>query len=534
MLVRFARAFSRVRIAAPLPVTAPAVPLRAFATATTTIKLEEEPKKQRRTRRTAAATDADANVSDAATGEVKPRKPRAKKADGETTRKPRAKKADGETTRKPRAKKSESESAKPKVTKRIIRPRGTAIAETEPLFRQKELAESVPHPFSHNHLPHPLQWPLAFSFSRGKNARHRYFVANNETAKSVVDNIKLDRADGRKVTVIEAYPGPGTLTRLFMQHPNVEKVIALEASEMFAYWLDMLREDPELADVKDKLAVLRSSGYEWSTYDELLNGGYLDHLRGRIPNFGPDSPPLNWDAESDLVFVAQLPNSVHSEQLFAQLVNASVEGYWLFKYGRMSMSFVCGEGIGTRSMATTTEKNARAKLGVTVQCVSTPSIPLNASDLSPYENHFYPQTPQIGPRVLSRSAQIPHANIASGLNRQGLCMVNIEPLANPLVHKRDMASLEYLLRNLFVRRAQPVINALKNAAPGAGGILRKLQADQMETKDHPERIVDPNTLVTELTNEQWAAMAVVFEKWPFRPRNLDDETAYDDAAITEE
>lgn len=502
MLVRIASVLARSRAVPPVRIAAPVVPLRTLATART--ETVDYPKPKRRTRR--------------------------KSADNATEMP--SKRTSGEPVRRTRRKRDPN--AVQNITKRISRPRGTPLSDANPLFKNPELVEAAPHPFSHYHLPHPLQWPLTFSFSRGKNAQYRYFVANHETAQNIVDKISLDRADGRKVTVIEAYPGPGTLTRLFMRHPNVEKVIALEGSEMFANWLDMLREDPAMADVKDKLSVLRSSGYEWSTYEQLVDGGYLDHLRGRIPNFGPESPPLNWETESDLVFVAQLPNSVHSEQLFAQLVNASVEGHWLFKYGRMRMSFVCGEGIGTRAMAQTTDRNARAKLGVTVQCVSTPTLEYTSADLSPHENHFYPQTPQIGPRVLSRSAQIPHANIASGLNRQGLCMLTIEPLATPLVNKRDIASLEYLLRNLFVRRAQPVVNALKNVAPGAGSILRKLSPDHPDVQEHPERVINPSALVTELTNEQWAALAVVFEKWPFRPRNLDDESGFDDATITED
>ena len=500
MLVRLASVFIRPAAAAPLrAATAVGGSLRALATAKTT----ETPTKGRPGRRPRNANAA-----------------AAKPASAPKTRGRRARSASGDAEKKP--------------SLRIVRTRGTVMSKVEPLFKNYSLAEETPHPFCFPHLPHPLQWPLAFSFSRGMNARHRYFVANNETAQTIVDRIGLDRTDGKKYTVIEAYPGPGTLTRLMMRHPNVEKVIALEASDMFAAWIETIREDPSMADVKDKLAVLRASGYEWGTYEQLVDGGYLDHLRGRLPNFGPNSPPMDWDAESELVFVAQLPNSVHSEQLFAQLVSASVERYWLFKYGRMRLVFVCGEGIGSRAMAQPTDKNTRAKLGVTVQCVSSPSLELTPEQLQPYGDHFYPQTPQMGPRVLSRSAQIPHANIASGQNRQRLCMLALEPLVKPLVDKREIDSLEFLLRSLFVRRAQPIETALKNVAPGAGGILRKLAPEHPDMKEHPERIVLPSTPVTELTNEQWAALAYVFEKWPFRPRNLDDESGFGDDTITEE
>ena len=248
MLVRIASVLARSRAVPPVRIAAPVVPLRTLATART--ETVDYPKPKRRTRR--------------------------KSADNATETP--SKRTSGEPVRRTRRKRDPN--AVQNITKRITRPRGTPLSDADPLFKNPELAEAAPHPFSHYHLPHPLQWPLTFSFSRGKNARYRYFVANHETAQNIVDKISLDRADGRKVTVIEAYPGPGTLTRLFMRHPNVEKVIALEGSEMFANWLDMLREDPAMADVKDKLSVLRSSGYEWSTYEQLVDGGYLDHLRG--------------------------------------------------------------------------------------------------------------------------------------------------------------------------------------------------------------------------------------------------------------
>lgn len=49
--------------------------------------------------------------------------------------------------------------------------------------------------------------------------------------------------------------------------------------------------------------------------------------------------------QSPLLFIAQLPNTVHSEQLFAQLVHAISSRSWLFRYGRVRMIFIGGEHL---------------------------------------------------------------------------------------------------------------------------------------------------------------------------------------------
>ena len=60
------------------------------------------------------------------------------------------------------------------------------------------------------------------------------------------------------------------------------------------------------------------------------------------------------------MFVAQLPNTVYGEQLFAQLVHAICSGFWLFKYGRVKMVFVCGESVAARALAVPNEARNRA------------------------------------------------------------------------------------------------------------------------------------------------------------------------------
>ena len=214
---------------------------------------------------------------------------------------------------------------------------------------------------------------------------------------------------------------------------------------------------------------------------------------------------------------------MHGEQLFAQLVHAICSGYWLYKYGRVKMVFVCGETVATRSLATPADQRDRAKLGTTVQCLSKPELLIPTEELQPYADYFFPPTPSIGPRVPITNTFIPNANISSGLSKRNLAVLGIDPLKDLLVDSRDLDAFEFLTRNLFVLKTKPIAEALKHVAPGAANILKLLAPDHPSMKERPQDVILPHTPVVALTNEQWAALAVVFEKWPFRPQNLFEE-----------
>lgn len=419
----------------------------------------------------------------------------------------------------------QSTRAKPEGERRKRRTKAALNFSAEPMYKNTASIAEEDAPFCHSHLPHPATWKQKFSFTKDNFARHRYFVSRQETAKEIVSKIGLDDPSraGRKATVVEAYAGPGTLTRELMQHPNVERVVALENVPTFLPCLEELKVDPTLEGNHDKLHILPQSGFVWDTYETLINDGYLSNLENQIPNLGPNAPPMDWEATSPLVFVAQIPNTVHGEQLFAQLVHAISSGFWLFQYGRVKMVFVCGETVATRALATPANSRDRAKLGTTVQCLSTPELLISSDQLQPYGDYFYPPTPSIGPRVPITNTFIPNANISSGLSKRNLAVLSIDPLKHLLVKSRDLDAFEFLTRNLFVLKTKPISEALKHVAPGAANILKMLAPDRPGMQDRPHEVILPDTPVVQLTNEQWAALAVVFEKWPFRPQNLFEE-----------
>jgi hypothetical protein len=67
-------------------------------------------------------------------------------------------------------------------------------------------------------------------------------LLNKNTTSSVVKAMELGKraeAAGGKLTILEGYPGPGTMTRSFIEDDNVERVIAMENHPSFAPWLEV-------------------------------------------------------------------------------------------------------------------------------------------------------------------------------------------------------------------------------------------------------------------------------------------------------
>jgi hypothetical protein len=95
-------------------------------------------------------------------------------------------------------------------------------------------------PFAH--LPDPVDWEDCFQRGRGWQTSHRFFSGNEETINAVVESMQLkerSKAAGRKLTILEGYPGPGTMTRRLLLDDDVEQVICMEDYEGFLPWLEV-------------------------------------------------------------------------------------------------------------------------------------------------------------------------------------------------------------------------------------------------------------------------------------------------------
>lgn len=107
-----------------------------------------------------------------------------------------------------------------------------------------------------------------------------------------------------------------------------------------------------LAQADPRVRVVSRNGLSWDTYSYLTETGDLDVDITPWENctfctcFKPGekafTPVL---VHPELHFVSHIPQTVHGEQLVAQLFRCIPEKSWLFKYGRIPISFVLADWV---------------------------------------------------------------------------------------------------------------------------------------------------------------------------------------------
>ncbi|KAF8422787.1 S-adenosyl-L-methionine-dependent methyltransferase [Boletus edulis BED1] len=320
--------------------------------------------------------------------------------------------------------------------------------------------------------------------------KHHACLRNSETAAQVAE--AFVPAGTKDKVIIEAFPGPGVLTRALLQLPRerIRKIIVLEDSECF---LDSLR---PLPIVDPRVQVLPWDGYAWSTYHNLEAEGHLRDVE--VSSWEEPDPPLS--------FIAHLPTSIYGEQLIAQLLRLVPDRGWLFRYGRVPMNYVMHDFVWERISANTSNPDKlknRCKLSVIAEAVASFREVVPASILQPYEDHFWPPS-------------IAAAEGRSKKNRQNRNMVAItmDPLLEQAIEKGLLDKWDYCLRKLFVLRSTPLKRAISHLAPGASTLLATL------AQGSGHHSVDTSKRMRELSVQDWAALVQAFHAWPFAPDDL--------------
>ncbi|EST04931.1 Ribosomal RNA adenine methylase transferase [Kalmanozyma brasiliensis GHG001] len=430
-----------------------------------------------------------------------------------------------------------------RVARREVRMQRLAMVEAQAdEVPSAELMEQLLEEMRYDHLPPRDTWKEEFPNGKKHLTSYRYFVSNRTTIKDMIKDLGIEGEErkGEKVTIVEGYPGPGTFASEFLKMDQVEKVIALEDAPCFLEKLEKLQ--AQLEDEKpgtgSRLDIVKSSAYQWDTYSELVSSGKLAHLNDRVTTSdgksvefttndfkGPDHSDASWQELSPLLFFAQLPNTVYGEQLFAQIISAIASRSWLFRHGRIQLAFTCGESLAKRCLAEAGDKISRGKLGTTVQCLADVKVHRYAHELAPHTHHFFPPSMSVGPRVtISGTSLIPNSNRSTGLTRIGMVMMTVTPKKDPLVKGDVIEAFEYITRNLFILRTKPVGVALTHVAPGGQNVLKMTSPEQVaKGLIREDEVIRPEEIVSDLTNAQWACLARMFEKWPFRPRHLFEE-----------
>ncbi|KAG8715476.1 Mitochondrial transcription factor 1 [Ceratobasidium sp. 395] len=436
------------------------------------------------------------------------------------------------------------------------------IASQYPDGRRKSEQEAVVFP------PWPTRGQMHHAFnvsaSRGRCSLVSFDKARDVVRGALNLNQDSNRKEGR--VVIEAFPGPGAVTRALLELPRseVKRVIVLEEELKYLKFLK------ELEYYDDRVHVLPHSAFIWETYDEIRDLGLLDDVVAEDWKSAP---------HSTLNFIGHLPLGPVGEQLIAQLFRAIPEQSWLFKYGRVRMSWVMAKRMLER-VQSPPKKSSRCKLTVIAEATAKLSPVIPDQELQDYNKLFFPKSDSspVGSRTpLARRIGQPF--VALNVDPLAECHIMLRAEANELIaravinptdsktpvnsaekteveriideggvkevisaadakglimgaeDRKVAGSLErvivpakegtrvtlekwdYVVRQLFILKSTPLEKAIQNLGAGAAILLSKLTGP-----DVPEaRRVNIKTPINALSVQDFARIVEEFDRWPFAP-----------------
>ncbi|KAJ3989140.1 S-adenosyl-L-methionine-dependent methyltransferase [Lentinula detonsa] len=334
-------------------------------------------------------------------------------------------------------------------------------------------------PEDKTHLPPRDKWRQIFAWVP---VNDRVSLSNPETANTVAECF-VPKGNTDRV-IIEAFPGPGQLTRSLLALPKerIKKLIVLEQEPKY---LDYLR---PLAALDSRLKIIPFTALEWDTFDRVEEQGLLD-----------DVETFSWDdgVHPNLQFISHLPITVYGEQLIAQILRLIPNRNWLFKFGRVKMNFLLSDYIWQR--LTAPPENALMRCKLSVMATATADFQTKMYDeLQPYAEHFHP--------ILVKKATDKLSNRRIGVPFQA---VEITPLEKQVINPDKLDTWDYCIRRLYVRKATPLQQCIEDLGPGAQSLIPKLSAT-----------IDPKTIIRDITVDQWASLIQEFDAWPFAPTDL--------------
>lgn len=425
------------------------------------------------------------------------------------------------------------------ASKDDLRPLWQILKEKPDYFERSGIAKEERNDvYEHSHLPPPNVWSDADMRGdvHGAWSRSRWFLTNRDTIKRWVDRMALDELSavngGKKVTVIEGLPGPGTVTRELLMRSSVGKVIVCEDNQQFRAFAKGLADDPTVVDpdgvpARDKLHVLPKNGFQWATYDLIEREGLLSHLKpireqSSAEAAGPPPP---------LVAVLQLPNSVLGDQFFVQTMAASGSGNWLYKYGRVKVVGIVADTMVSRALAPPGHRE-RAKMSTLSRILTHMRVILPRVGLTPKQTQFFPPSlrPLVRSLATSNMSGIESGHMATAENHVHMCGYELLPRQrqvwawrrgagvsenfitqdpqyprvddggpsipvpdeyNQGISSVEYEALEFLLRSVFVLRNSPVHDSLARSYAGMAALLSRLTEEAVEAKGHQFPTVAP-------------------------------------------
>jgi len=301
--------------------------------------------------------------------------------------------------------------------------------------------------------------------------------------------------DGSKdKVVIEAFPGPGALTRALLALPKsrIRKLIVVENHKPY---LDYLY---PLADTDPRLVVIPMNAFAWEAYQFIEESGELN---------GVATHPWDEGLHPHLQYISHIPLQTMGEQFVAQTLRCIPDQSWFFKFGRVPFNLILSEWVWTRLSAEPTS-SSRCKLTIIAEATTTADLSFPPATFTPYDDHFHPTVSkhiQSGPWT-AENRRIGAPFVA----------VDFKPLEKQPIRKGMLDKWDYCLRRLYVMKSTPLKTAISHLAPGAGTLVKTLAKTGLSESE----TLDVKKPIKAMTVHDWALLLKAFDEWPFAPEDL--------------
>jgi hypothetical protein len=169
------------------------------------------------------------------------------------------------------------------------------------------------------------------------------------------------------------------------------------------------------------------------------------------------------------------------------------DDYWPEKRGGGTVIRNRGEPVSPA------EKKRHAKERRVREAVGLPEI-VDSLELGPeFKEGKYHATPVLRPHSLG---------------------VMLEPRLDSPITAENIDAWEYVLRKAYVKQARPLLEGVEGLGFGAESLMPAIERDEKGVFKGVDAPAD--TLVRDMTEEQWARVVDVFMDWPFKPESLID------------
>ncbi|KAJ9119071.1 hypothetical protein QFC22_003562 [Naganishia vaughanmartiniae] len=297
------------------------------------------------------------------------------------------------------------------------------------------------------------------------------------------------------------------------------------------------------------LVIIDGTMFDWKTVAVLEADGLLSEVQRR-----------SWSGQpSNLHMIATIPDSDMGEQLVSQWIGCVATRSWLFRWGRVRMSFLVKPTLYDRLTAKPGTK-AYCKLSVITAalCNVQPAcehyvpgpdacVPITLQkkwekEREPIKKLLQPkkakvvkiESPETKPYAGNPASKEPYDPddllLSTDINlyypkprrtpteqkqppRPGLMALTLTPRKDPKIELDDKDVWDYVLRRMFVMSGSPLSVAINNLGMGAANLIPKLTDPSIPASQR----IDPNKWIREYTVQDWALVVKAFKAWPFAP-----------------